>query len=391
MRLPTYRLWKRALMLLFIPMLSATGGCRQGPWSLWQAYSLKFIDNQGRVIDPQGDARTTSEGQCYALFFALVSNDRGRFDQVLNWTRNNLAQGDLDKHLPSWLWGRNKNGEWKTIDANSASDSDVWLAYTLYEAGRLWKQPVYTQTSRQVMAQIAHTEVADLPGFGTMLLPGPSGFQHGDTSTLNPSYLPLFIFNRLAGVDRSGPWQRIAANIPRLIEESSRKGFAMDWVNYVPGGGFYPAPEHPGDSDAKDSAGPGGSYDAIRVYMWAGMLGSGPARAAVLNSLPSMSVYLASHDAPPEKISDQGAPNGKDGSVGFSAALIPYLKCLPGSEKAASQQLGRVNAQKDAATGLYGTELTYYDQNLALFATGFLDGRFRFGPGGELKVEWTRS
>jgi len=121
------------------------------------------------------------------------------------------------------------------------------------------------------------------------------------------------------------------------------------------------------------------------------MLGSGPARAAVLNSLPSMSVYLASHDAPPEKISDQGAPNGKDGSVGFSAALIPYLKCLPGSEKAASQQLGRVNAQKDAATGLYGRELTYYDQNLALFATGFLDGRFRFGPGGELKVEWTRS
>jgi len=40
---------------------------------------------------------------------------------------------------------------------------------------------------------------------------------------------------------------------------------------------------------------------------------------------------------------------------------------------------------------LYGKDLAYYDQNLALFATGYLDSRFRFGPGGELKVEWTHS
>ncbi len=45
---------------------------------------------------------------------------------------------------------------------------------------------------------------------------------------------------------------------------------------------------------------------------------------------------------------------------------------------------------RDQSTGLYGKELTYNDQNLALFATGFLDGRFRFGPGGELNIGWMR-
>ena len=50
----------------------------------------------------------------------------------------------------------------------------------------------------------------------------------------------------------------------------------------------------------------------------------------------------------------------------------------------------RMNLMKDESTGLYGKGLNYYDQNLALFATGFLDGRFRFGPGGELKVKWKR-
>jgi endoglucanase len=49
-----------------------------------------------------------------------------------------------------------------------------------------------------------------------------------------------------------------------------------------------------------------------------------------------------------------------------------------------------MSAQLDPASGLYGKDPTYYDQNLVLFATGFLDERFRFGLRGELKVEWTK-
>ena len=49
-----------------------------------------------------------------------------------------------------------------------------------------------------------------------------------------------------------------------------------------------------------------------------------------------------------------------------------------------------MSAQLDPASGLYGKDPAYYDQNLVLFATGFLDERFRFGLRGELKVEWTK-
>jgi len=387
MGLPAFRLWKRAWPLLLLFMMAAEGGCRRGPWTLWNAYSSRFIDPQGRVMDPQKGDRTTSEGQSYALFFALVDNDRARFDKVLSWTQTNLADGDLGVRLPAWLWGRDKDGAWKVLDINPASDADVWLAYTLVEAGRLWNQPAYTQTGRQMMALIAATEVADLPGFGPMLLPAPTGFAHQGSWTLNPSYLPLFIFQRLAAFDPAGPWQKIAAGIPVLLDQSSRKGFAMDWVNYIPGGGFYPAPAN-ADKDAEP---PTGSYDAIRVYMWAVMLDeTGKTRGQILNALPSMSVYLANHDAPPEKVSDLGIPSGNDGSVGFSAAVLPYLKASSGNERAIAHQMVRMSDQKDSATGMYGRDLTYYDQNLVLFATGFLDGRFRFGPGGELKVDWTR-
>jgi endoglucanase len=132
-----------------------------------------------------------------------------------------------------------------------------------------------------------------------------------------------------------------------------------------------------------------GSYDAIRVYLWAGMLDdSVPTRSDMIGALSGMGSYLGNHGAPPEKVSDQGIPMEQDGPVGFSGAVLPYLRAFPDAEKMAAQQRVRISAQFDPKSGLYGKDPAYYDQNLLLFATGFLDDRFRFGPRGELKVEW---
>ena len=400
------------LLVFFLFLLGGTAGCRQGPWDLWNSYATHFIDPQGRVIDPQGGDRTTSEGQSYALFFALVNNDPGRFEQLLKWTQANLAQGDLGAHLPAWLWGKSK-GEWKALDPNPAADADAWIAYSLVEAGRLWNKPAYANLGRQMMGLIARQEVAELPGFGMMLMPGPSAlFTHSGTWTVNASYVPLFIFERFSAIQPAGPWDAIAMNVPRLLRQSSKHGFAMDWNDYLPADGFYPAPapgaaqaahdkdpkgtpksdnQPEGKADGKaDPPSAVGSYDAIRVYLWAGMLGEGQTRTDMIGAISGMRSYLANHGAPPEKVSAEGIPVEQDGPVGFSAALLPYLRAFPGAEKVAAQQRIRMSAQLDRTSGLYGKNAAYYDQNLVLFATGFLDERFRFGPRGELRVEWTQ-
>ena len=85
----------------------------------WDAYAKRFISGDGRVIDPQGGDRTTSEGQSYALFFSLVSNDRVRFDKLLTWTESNLGQGDL---------GREMGGGTEAVDAQAPSDRQVGAA-----------------------------------------------------------------------------------------------------------------------------------------------------------------------------------------------------------------------------------------------------------------------
>lgn len=377
------------LALLF----SATsGGCKQGPWALWNAYADKFIDPQGRVIDPQGGGRTTSEGQSYALFFALVNNDRPRFDKVLGWTQANLATNSMATHLPAWLWGKTKDGQWKTLDPNPASDADCWIAYSLLEAGRLWKEPAYGRLGRQMLAMIAKHEVAELPGFGMMLMPGPTPlWVHKGAYMVNPSYVPLFQFDRFQQIDPAGPWGGIAMNIPRLLRQSSRRGFAMDWSDYTANDGFIPAAGPLALQPGHNAAQPLGSYDAIRVYLWAGMQdGGGRTRSDMVSTLSGMASYLGEHDAPPEKVNADGVPMPQDGPVGFSAAVLPYLKAFPEMNKPIAQQRVRIGSQLDASTGLYGKDPAYYDQNLVLFATGFVDGRFRFGAHGELNVEWTR-
>jgi endoglucanase len=416
---------KRGLLVVMVLLAAASAGCRQGPWALWDAYATHFINEDGRVVEHSANDRTTSEGQAYGLFFALVDNDRARFAKILAWSQNNLSTGDMGKKLPGWQWGKGPDGQWKLLDPNPASDADCWFAYTLIEAGRLWQKPAYKQLGRQMLSLVAKQEVADLPGFGSMLMPGNTAdWVHSNVWTLNPSYLPLFQFQRFADVDPAGPWGAIAMNIPRLLRQSSPKGFAMDWVNYIPNDGFYPAsppgsnsppppaasgsakpsqngaePAKPNSADASspqpapETRQPMGSYDAIRVYMWAGMVEpAGRTRDDLVNSLHGMGSYLsdAGRTAPPEKVSAQGIPEPQDGPVGFTAALLPYLWDRPDLARVAAQQRVRMSAQRNPDTGLYGKQPVYYDQNLVLFAVGYLDSRFRFGPGGELKVEWTR-
>src|ERR1700712_3110775 len=109
-----------ACLVVFCALQS---GCRaEAPWPLWEAYTAKFMDPQGRIVDHNGQDRTTTEGQAYGMFFALVAGDRARFDKLLHWTEDNLAQGDLSARLPSWSWGKGDDGGWHVLDNHPASD-----------------------------------------------------------------------------------------------------------------------------------------------------------------------------------------------------------------------------------------------------------------------------
>ncbi len=361
------------LSTLLITLLGATSSAQD--WlSLWKSYTAGFMDNQIRVIDHDAGDRTTSEGQAYGMFFALIANDRSRFVGLLHWTETNLASGDLTEHLPAWLWGRGPNNKWGVLDSNSASDADVWMAYTLLEAGHAWKEAHYTWLGTALAKRIAAEEVVQIPGFGFMLLPGAKGFRNGAAYRLNASYLPLQLFICLGNELPDGPWLRIAGQIPALVRGSSPAGFASDWAEFRPGKGVTPSSS--------------GSYDAVRVYLWAGMTDPGTeGRDSILKELPGMARYLHSSAIPPSKIKPDGSVEDVRSSVGFSAALLPYLSAL-NEKNLENEQMSRVQSDFNSKSGLYGNPVKYYDQNLVLFALGFKTRQFWFDSQGRLKTAW---
>src|ERR1700761_5590668 len=206
----------------------------QCDWPAYRTFVERFVQADGRVIDYSTPAQqTTSEGQSYALFFALVANDRATFDRLLGWTRTNLAGNQFDAQnmrLPSWQWGRKADGSYGVLDPNSASDSDLWIAYDLLQAGRLWHEAGYTQLGEALATQIVRQEMTTLPGVGPMLLPGPQGFKIGGVTRLNPSYLPLPVLRALAKAQPGVPWNKLADNAYQLVKTTSPQGFVPDWA-----------------------------------------------------------------------------------------------------------------------------------------------------------------
>jgi endoglucanase len=367
--------------LLIASLGAAAATC---PWPAWDAFKRDTISADGRVVDAStAQQATVSEGQAYGLFFALVANDRATFERLLTWTENNLAEGDLASRLPAWIWGRReaaggKPESWGVLDANPASDADLWIAYALLEAGRLWQERRYTALGTVIARQVLRQETALLPGLGRTLLPGPMGFHPEPTIwRLNPSYVPPQVMRRLAVLWPQEPeWGQLLASSTRLLLETAPGGFSPDWVEYHGGArpGFRP--------DRKTGA--EGAYNAIRVYLWAGMLPEQEAtRARMLAAYRPLADYTIAHGHPPERVDTRtGAVGPNAGNAGFSAAVAPYLAAL-GHADAAQHQVQRL--RKLAADEPLG----YYSQVLALFGLGFLDGLYRFETDGALTPAWT--
>lgn len=365
----------RTAVVLATALLAVTARAEEptcAAWPEWQAFRRLYLSTDGRVIDastPQ--SLTVSEGQAYAMTFALIANDRDGFARTLAWTRDNLAGGSLERNLPAWKWGRAEDGKWTVLDRNSASDADLWMAYALAQAGGLWHNAEYQQLGQQMSQLILREEVGLVPGLGATVLPGPRGFVTQGSWRLSASYLPVQVLRTLQRGSDASLWSSALDSSYRVILGSSPRGFVADWVRYRQGEGFSADPVSHGV----------GSYNAIRVYLWAGMLAEDePLAAALTRQLKPMAIVAAQH-LPPESIDTDSLESHGQPPVGFLAAVSPLLMRLKLTEAVATYR-------KRIETESLKDNQHYYSDALTLFGLGWLQGRYRFDRHGDLRVRW---
>lgn len=354
--------WIALVLLLIMSWPAQSAEYCLDEWPLWDEFARVHIQPDGRVIDPAADGITTSEGQSYALFFALVAHDRGHFDRILKWTSDNLAQGDLRNYLPGWKWGRSREGAWQVLDMNPASDADMWMAYSLFHAAALWKDKKYYEIARSILTNIERREVVDLPGVGRALLPASFGFAlDAGTWRFNPSYAPVQLLRFFSGVDKQGPWNEVAQNTLRMVAATSVGGLVPDWVLFGVRKGFMHDAER----------GQYMSYESIRVYLWWAMLHRNePLYAALRPYLSGVAQFVPEKIYLPERIHVRKGEEEGSAPPGFAAAIAPYRFALYGS--------------RENIPAVLGEDAGYYNFVLSLFGYGWLERRFAFNPDGSL-------
>ena len=166
-----------------------------------------------------------------------------------------------------------------------------------------------------------------------------------------PSYLPPQLasyFTRFGA-----PWTTLRETNLRLLLETAPKGFSPNWVKYQKKGGW----------QLSQDASPIGSYDAIRVYLWVGMMNDNdPQKARLLARFKPMATTTIKQGLPPEKVDVATGKRTGDGPVGFSPPPSVFTK--PGRASGARQHVADRFPDNNALLQLRSDPLwTRWDQH----------------------------
>jgi len=217
----------------------------------WEAFKQGFVEGAGRVVDTGQDRISHSEGQGFAMLFAVHYDDRAAFDRLWAWTQKNLQV--RDDALLAWRW----EAERGVTDRNDAADGDLLVAWALARAGEKWKSPEHTTAARRI-AQDVRAKLLRRTPHGVVILPGVEGFEKPEGTTINLSY---WVFPALPDLDRADPakeWDELARSGIAILRYSyfGRWRLPPDWLKLgervQPGG---PPPERFG-------------FDAVRIPVY---------------------------------------------------------------------------------------------------------------------------
>ena len=192
----------------------------------WKQFRESVIQPDGRVVDAAQGGISHSEGQGYAMLFAVHYGDHATFEQLWHWTRSHLqVRGDS---LLAWRW----SPQGGVTDKNDASDGDLIVAWALLRAYNKWHSPDYLDASRK-LAQDIRAKLVRKTDHGVILLPGAEGFNKADGDAINLSYWVFPALDEIGQADPSPDWKALADNGIAILKYArfGRWGLPPDWLS----------------------------------------------------------------------------------------------------------------------------------------------------------------
>ena len=208
--------------------------------SLWDKYKLSTLEpGTNRTLNKQQGNITTSEGESYTMFRAVMMDDQGTFDASYKWT-NDILKHQND-HLFSWLFGERPDGTYGVLTAqgggNSASDADSDIALSLVFAYDRWHQDSYKDDALAIINDIWSKEVVTIKGVPYLTANNVEKIT-SQKVIVDPSYFSPYAYRIFSKIDPAHPWMDLvdssydvlnATTISRL-DKSSSADLPPDWI-----------------------------------------------------------------------------------------------------------------------------------------------------------------
>ena len=191
----------------------------------WETFKQGFLEPDGRIVDT-GQARIShSEGQGFAMLFAVHYADRATFDRLWQWTRRHLQV--RDDALLAWKW----EPQGGVTDRNNAADGDLLVAWALLRAAEKWRQPEYAAAATRIAEDVRKKSMRRST-HGLVLLPGQEGFDKAEGLTINLSYWVFPALRELARADPAPEWDELARSGIAILQYSyfGRWRLPPDWL-----------------------------------------------------------------------------------------------------------------------------------------------------------------
>lgn len=212
--------WFMATILLSVSTIASSA-----PETGWSYFKQHFVGPNGRVIDVGQGNISHSEGQGVAMLLAVHFGDRVSFEQIWQWTKNNLQV--RDDNLLAWSWSPQEG----ITDKNNASDGDMLVAWSLLRASNKWHAPGYLQASKKIARDIREKLLRKTPQ-GLILLPGVEGFDKPNGIKINLSYWIFPALDEIGQADPSPEWDALSQTGMTILQYANfgRWGLPPDWL-----------------------------------------------------------------------------------------------------------------------------------------------------------------
>jgi endo-1,4-beta-D-glucanase Y len=225
----------RALAGIALVLAALAGTLARGADADWETFRQAFVEPDGRVVDAGQGRISHSEGQGFAMLFAVHYDDRAAFERVWQWTRRNLQV--RDDALLAWKW----DPAGGLADANNATDADILVAWALARAAARWRAPEHEAAARRI-AQDVRRKLTKRVAHGLVLVPALEGFDKPEGLTINLSYWVFPAFRELARIDPAPEWDELGRSGVAILRYSyfGRWRLPPDWLRLgervAPGG-----------------------------------------------------------------------------------------------------------------------------------------------------------